>query len=665
MGTKSTTRYSTGNTLPFTQNPWAMAGFVPQTSSERSTWFYHPDDRGIEGIRLSHQPSPWIRDYGNIVMMPQSGAPFMHYHERWSGFKPEDAVLMPDYINVEFLRYRTRMELTPTTRGAKIKCTFHSQEQPRFGLFPVKDDFHCEVVDAANGIIKGYTNSINYKHADNYAMYFVFKFDCSIEMDVNNEHGASFLLHCGDTAEADLAISFINHEQALLNMQRELSGKTFDQVRNDCAQTWEGLLNKIDIETPDEGIKKTFYSCMYRAFLFPHAFHEYDADNQPMHFSMHDGKVRPGILYTDCGFWDTFRTLYPLYAIILPEKYAELVEGFINFYKDCGWLPKWPCPGEVGAMPGTLIDAVLADAAVKGIIKGNLSEDALEAMIKHAETDAGKSPHGRKGVDDYRRLGYIPNDKYGESVNHSLDYAYGDWCIAQVAKVLGKHDLAKKYHDLSMNYKTLFDKTSGFLRGKDAHGNLSDNFNPIRWGGEYCEGGPWQTSFGMHHDFEGMIELYGGKAGFLAKMEELFNTPPHYDVGSYRHEIHEMTEMASQNFGQCAISNQPSFHLPWLFAIAGDSAKTDYWVEKILREGFTPDTFPGDEDNGSLSSWYILASLGMYAVSPGTTEYVRNKPLVDKAVIYAPTGDIVVDKNKTYTDTIIHYAQIMDNKLYE
>jgi predicted alpha-1,2-mannosidase len=660
MGTRSTPRYSNGNTLPFTQRPWAMAGFAPQTSSERGPWYYYPDDRGIEGIRLTHQPSPWIRDYGNLVLMPQAGKPFMTPEDRWSGYKPEKSILRPDYMQVEFLRYRTVLELTPTDRGACIKLRFASGEQPRLGIFPVQDKFSCEI-DRVNRVIQGRTTAINYRHASNYAMYFAMKFDCGflLEESVNGEEGANVALNCKEEATIQLAISYISPEQAMLNLERELMNKSFEQLRQEGCTEWEDLLGRIDLETSDEEQLKTFYSCLYRTCIFPHMFHEYDKDNQPVHYCTHDGQVRKGLLYTDNGFWDTFRSVYPMYAIVFPEKYAEFLEGYVNFYKDCGWLPKWPCPGEIGAMPGTLIDGVIADAAVKGIIKGKLLEEAFEGMMKHAQQEAINIPNGRKGVSDYHSYGYLPRNKYGESVNHTLDYAYGDFCIAQVAKLLGKDDVAKRYDQWSKCYKNLFDPATGFMRGKDHYGMMAEDFNQYAWGGDYCEGGPWQNSFGVYHDIDGLIELYGGKEAFLNKIEELFNSPPIYDVGNYRSEIHEMTEMANYDFGQCAISNQPSFHLPWLFAMAGDQEKTDYWVAKIAKEAFSSDEngYPGDEDNGSLSAWYILATLGVYSVCPGKQEYIRNKPLVDKAVIHTANGDIVVDKNRN--GSVITYDELM------
>lgn len=665
MGTKSSPRYSNGNTLPFTQCPWAMAGFAPQTTSERGAWFYHPEDRGIEGIRLTHQPSPWIRDYGNIILMPQNGKPFMTPDERWSGYKPEDSILRPDYMSIDFIRYRTKMELTPTLRGACIRLKFQSLEQPRLGLFPVKDKFNCQI-DNEKRLLKGYTTAMNFCRAENYAMYYVMQFDCgfNIEDSINGEKGANIALDCKDEVTIRMAISFISMEQAMLNLERELEGKSFEQVRQNCSRGWEELLGKIEIETYDEEQMRTFYSCMYRACLFPHIFHEYDEDKEPFHYCPHDGKIRNGIMYTDSGFWDTFRSVYPLYALIFPDKYEEMVQGYVNYYKDCGWLPKWPCPGDVGAMPGTLIDGVIADAAVKGIIHGDLLKDAFEGMLKHAEQEVKGSPHGRHGTSDYHTLGYIPRDKYHESVNHTLDYAYGDFCVAQVAKILGNDEIAEKYYGLSMNYKNLFDSKSGFMRGKDRHGKMSDEFNEFSWGGEYCEGGPWQNSFGVYHDINGLIELYGGKENFIKKLDELFNAPPIYDVGEYHSEIHEMTEMANYDFGQCAISNQPSFHLPWLYAMAGAQDKTDYWVSKIAKEGFSSEAhgYPGDEDNGSLSAWYILATIGLYSVCPGKTDYIRNKPLVDKAIIHTQDGDIVIDDNSCIDNSFITYDELMHSK---
>jgi predicted alpha-1,2-mannosidase len=281
-------------------------------------------------------------------------------------------------------------------------------------------------------------------------------------------------------------------------------------------------------------------------------------------------------------------------------------------------------------MPSTLIDAVIAEAAVNGIGSRETLENALRGMLNHANNEAPEARYGRNGISSYLKYGYVPREEHRESVNLTLDFAYGDWCIAQVARALGHEELVEEYSRRALNYRHLFDPQSGFMRGRDKDGHMASFFDPVAWGGEYTEGSAWQSSFAVPHDVEGLADLYGGRDKLLEKLDALFAEPPHYRVFGYGGEIHEMTEMALIDFGQMAISNQPSFHLPYLFAALGEQGKTDYWVERLARETFSsaPDGYPGDEDNGTTSAWYILATLGLYRLCPGSTEWVHSKRLV-------------------------------------
>ena len=287
-------------------------------------------------------------------------------------------------------------------------------------------------------------------------------------------------------------------------------------------------------------------------------------------------------------------------------------------------------------MPSTLIDAVIAEAAVNGIGSHAVLERALSGMLKHANERSAHSKYGRDGIELYLKYGYVPREDYRESVNLTLDFAYGDWCIATVAKVLGREELVAEYMRRAKNYQKLFDPDTGFMRGRDRAGKMAEDFDPITWGGEYTEGSAWQSSFAVPHDVDGLAALYGGKERMIEKLDQLFAEPPRYRVFGYGGEIHEMTEMAAVDFGQMAISNQPCFHLPYLFAALGDQEKTDYWVERLVKEAFTPtvDGYPGDEDNGSMSAWYVLATIGQYRLCPGKTEWISSKRLVKSVKLF-------------------------------
>ena len=624
QGTFSEHRFSNGNTLPLVQLPFAMTGFAPQTE-DHGGWFYHPASRSVEGIRLTHQPSPWIADYGTFLLTPQTDAIFDTPSRAWSGYRPSEAILSPHYLRVRFLRARTDFELTPTERGCKLRLRYPQGRTPILSLFPVFGNYTFRVDYDENCAYATSDGARGDFHKD-FKTYLVLRFSVPIDRE-KTVCGDTFLhIAFRDTAvEADAATSYVSFEQAKANCDAECAGVTFDEQREKAAQIWEEYLSRIEIEPTDERQMRTFYSCMYRTGLFPHKAYELQ-DGKPVHYCPFDGTVRPGVRYTDNGFWDTYRTEYPLLARIARKEYAEMLEGFIADYVDGGWLPRWPSIGERGCMPSTLIDAVIADAAVKGIIGGTLLETALEGMLKHANNDAPNEDLGRQGASAYLKYGYVPKDLVTrDSVNLTLDAAYGDFCIAQVAHVLGKTDIEAAYRKRALNYKNLFDAETGFMRGKKTDGTFDASFDPFDWGGDYTEGSAWQSSFAVPHDVDGLSVLYGGREKLIGKLDELFSTQPYYNVGGYGCEIHEMTEMAAADFGQCAISNQPSFHLPYLFAALGEPEKTAYWVRRLCEEAFSDadDGFPGDEDNGSTAAWYILSTLGIYDVCPGKNETIR------------------------------------------
>ena len=638
QGTASEPRFSTGNTLPLVATPWGMNAFALQTRASDGGWFYHPAHRQCEGVRLTHQPSPWVRDYAHFVLMPQSGKPYTGENERASGF---DAITMsPACLEVYFKRYRALMRLVPSERGAIITVRWDTADPPRFALLPF--DFPSEMtVDADKAELSGWLNAYGDGTRRDFRSYVVLQFDQPIDMGNTVGSNIAFRMAQGDTLTVRMATSYVSVEQARLNLQREVGGKSFEELKTETSAKWNDLLGRIVI-TDTEEKKCTFYSCLYRCFLFPRVFHEYGADRQPLHYSTRSGEIAPGVMYVDNGFWDTCRTLYPLLTILVPDKVQEMVQGYLNFYREEGWLPKWLSPGERGIMPGTLVDAVLADAAVKGLLSHEQMTLALEAMLKHANTPGDSHLHGRVGVTDYVQLGYVPCDKYRESANNTMDAAYCDWCIAQVADKLSMADVRDEYLRRSRNYRNLFDPAVGFLRGRNADGSFSPEFSPVRWGSEYCEGAAWQNAFGVYHDIDGLADLYGGREGLLAKLDELFATPPVYEIGTYPCEIHEMTEMAAADFGQCAISNQPSFHLPYLYAALGQPEKTAYWVTRIVNEAFSPDAYPGDEDNGSMAAWYVWSVLGTYPLCPGKDEFVQGACQVQRAEIRLPDGSIKV-----------------------
>lgn len=655
QGSNNKHSYSNGNTLPYTAVPFGMNHFVVQTNDEGS-WFFNPNDRVFQGIRLTHQPSPWMGDFAHFLMTPIAdhrikGAIFSCQ----SSYRPEEAVFKPHYLKVKQQRYNITTEFVPSCYGAALRIKYNSNEQAGFVLNAKnKSQFQ---LDPANRTLQGFVNNFAGCQDENFGIYFKMTFNKDIDLSTSGYYSSEGKLVCcttlegidqhfvvrfidceKDTLEIKLGTSFIGFEQAELNYQRE-SAASFDDLKKQAAEAWNHYLNKIKVTHRNEEYLRTFYTCLYRMFLFPQKFYELNADLEPIHYDTTTKEVKKGVLYTNNGFWDTYKTVYPLYSIIAPQEYEEILEGFLNSYRETGFLPKWLSPDERGLMPGTLIDAVIADAAAKEI-GTSLMPELLEAMLAAATTQSEKNIYGRQGTLDYLKYGYVPLD-YHESVNHTLDYAYSDYCISRVAEVLGQTEVSEHYRQSALNYRNIFDVETGFMRAKDKNGQFRPDFKDTSWGLDYAEGSAWQNSFAVYQDFEGLITAYGSKERFFNKITELCNKQPEFDVKGYGYEIHEMSEMAAVDYGQLAISNQPSFHIPYLFSYVGQPASSQVVIKQLMTNLFNSgfDGFPGDEDNGSMSGWYVFSSMGFYPVCPGSGEYVLGIPLFDSVTIELPNGE--------------------------
>lgn len=664
QGTKSVRRFSRGNTLPLVCMPNALNMFAPQTDSSRGPWFYHPTDRSFEGVRLTHQPSPWAGDYSYICFLPQIDKLVVDPALRWSGFRPENAVLKPNIMEFDLLRYRTKFKLAPTDTGAIMNVdASNANGKPLFSIIPF--DFKTEItVDEENSLVCGYTCSLTEAPRNkDFKVYFALKFDCPIvgvqKMAVSDKATAIGVELKEKVYNVRCSASFISVEQAKYNIKRELEGKSLEALSALAESAWEDILSRIEINA-SEKIKKAFYSCVYRAYVYPNKFYEIAPDGEKYHVVPETGEVKKGVVYTNNGFWDTYRTVYPLYSIVSPEKLEDILEGYVNVYEDTGVLPRWLTPSEVNYMPGTLIEAVFADAICKDLVSDSLKQRIYNAVTKNAEFISDDFRIARKCLEEYKTLGYVPYDKCRESVNETLDSAYGDFCISVIAEKCGQKEVSQKFLARSKNYANIFDRETGFMRPKHSNGSFKEGFDEFDWGEDYTEGGAWQNSFAVPHDYDGLASLYGGKSQFLAKMDELFATPPYYTVNGYPLEIHEMAEMAAIDFGQCAISNQPSFHYPFMYAEFGERKKSFNIVKAMVDTVFSgeDDGFPGDEDNGTMAAWYIFATLGFYPTCPGKPEFTVSGPIVKSAILHTQNGKInlvkkIKDKNRvSYFDLV-------------
>lgn len=643
QGTNSSPSYSRGNTLPIVAAPFGMAHWTIQTTSERGNWFFHPADPRIEGVRCTHQLAPWLGDYGHIAILPFFGNPNLTPTGRASSYRPRDLHLTPYSMHVELRRYSVTIDLAPTERCALIELTF-AEAGPAGLCIAVPGDKGTFVASSAPGSYIATSPSNHGGVSPDFATYYAFSIDApGVQFDwkqVENEGIAALRFNVKKNQHVQLRVgtSFISAEQAKLNLDRELGSHSLDQLSHQAAEAWEQQLGRIRIVEPDQTRNKIFYSALYRASLFPRIWHEVNSSGKTVHRSPYNGSVVDGVMYADHGFWDVYRAWYPMMTLIYPDRLAEILQAWVNAAKEGGWLPQFPCPGYRGAMSGSPIDTVFADAAVKHI-KGFELDIAYEALRKHATTPLKQTPgYGRQGVADYLALGYLSADRHGASLTETLDAAYGDFCIGQVAKVLGRHADAQMFEERSQNWRKVFDPGTKFLRPRLSDGQWPKNFLPIRWGNGYVEGSAWQYRVSVPHDPEGLIAAMGGKAAFVDALDQLTTMQPLFNVGDYGFEIHEMSEMAAVDFGQYAHSNQPSHHILYMYAMAGRPDRTQYWVRRVLEELYSVDDFAGDEDTGSMSAWYILSSLGFYSLCPGRPSYVLGSPLFHEATLHLPSG---------------------------
>jgi len=651
--------------LPLVQRPFGFASFAPQTHCDRGSWYYHPDDRSIEGIRLTHLPSPWLGDYGKLCIFAERGSDKTNNGIFWSYYDNKNVIFEPAYLKADVTRGRYSVEVAPTNSAVIMRFKFDAEDDVK--RIVIKGEKLYLGYNKEKGYVLGYTaqndTGLFYRNGEVDDLKEYICAALSVPYDVEERENAIALSTTENEFELRLSTSFISESQAILNLKRELDGKTLEDVIEAAKSEWEEYLSRIEIEDDDEEKKSVFYSCMYRAFLWPRRFYELDENNKPYHLNTATGGIAPGYLYTDNGFWDTYRTLYPYLSLIDTKLYSEMAEGFYNYYVDTGWLPKWVCPINLNCMPGMLIEATMGDAIVKDIVTGELAENIFQAMLKDGEHASNAAGEGRVALKEYRKYGYIPYTVAHESVNETLDNTFGDFCIAQAAKKLGHIDIADRYYRYAKNYKNLFDKNEGFIRGKDENGNFRiEKFNPYSWGRDYTEGSAWQNAFAVYHDFQGLNELYDGK--LQDKIDELMAAPVIYDVGYYGNTIHEMAEMVAGNYGQCAISNQPSFHIPYIYSELGNPTKTAYHVNnlsKLFNSGF--EGYPGDEDNGSTSSWYLLSALGLYQVAPSRPDFATSVPLFDKITVKLANGKtLYINKNEYDTEKMsgkVLYENVM------
>ena len=657
VGTQSKYELSTGNTYPAIARPWGMNFWTPQTGEMGNGWQYTYTADKIRGFKQTHQPSPWMNDYGQFSILPITNKLVFDQDERASWFSHKAEIAKPNYYSVYLADHDVTTEITPTERAAVFRFTFPETEKSYVIVDAFDKGSSIEIVPEKNAII-GYTTRNSGGVPDNFKNYFVVVFDKpftsknsvtngEINEDVlkaeDNHVGAiiGFATKRDEQVIARVASSFISYDQAWQNLT-EVADKDFDTVRAEGRDEWNEVLGKIEIEDSDVDNIRTFYSTLYRSLLFPRKFHEVTAAGETVHYSPYNGKILPGYMYTDTGFWDTFRSLFPLLNLIYPSINEEMQEGLVNTYKESGFLPEWASPGHRGIMVGNNSASVVADAYIKGL-RGYDIETLYEGMLHGTENvHPTVSSTGRLGHEYYNKLGYIPNDvKVSQNVARTLEYAYNDWTIYQLGKALNRpKEEIEVYAERAMNYKNLFNPKFNLMAGRASDGSFSDSFNPTDWGRDFTEGNSWHYSWSVFHDPQGLIDLMGGNKVFVSMLDSVFIIPGAKGMDS-RSMIHEMREMQVMNMGQYAHGNQPIQHMVYLYNYASEPWKSQYWAREVMDKLYSaaPDGYCGDEDNGQTSAWYVFSALGFYPVNPGSDQYVMGSPLFDKVIVTLENGN--------------------------
>ena len=663
VGTLSEHSFSTGNTYPAIALPWGMNFWTPVTGKMGDGWAYRYDAHQIRGFKQTHQPSPWINDYGQFAIMPVRDAGKVDQDARASWFSHHSETAKPYYYQVYLADHDINAEIAPTERAASLLFTFPESETSGIIVDAYDEGSYIKVLPEKNAII-GYTTKNSGGVPENFRNWFVVKFDKPVEgytvydgpskaiegAEFEGDHAlavVTFKTARGEKVNVQTASSFISLEQAWTNF-KEVECKTFAKVKDEAKARWNDVLGRIQVGGGTEDQYRTFYSCLYRSVLFPRKFYEINEDGDIVHYGPYNGEVCDGYLYTDTGFWDTFRALFPLLNLVYPSVNAEIQQGLANIARENSFLPEWASPGHRDCMVGNNSASVVADAIISGVTPEKdwqILYDCLVYGTEHVHPEISST--GRLGHEYYNTLGYIPCDVgINESVARTLEYAYNDWCILQIAKKLGRPaDEIEKWESRSDNWKNVFDPSHKLMRGRNLDGSFQEPFSPYKWGGVFTEGNAWHYTWSVFHDVEGLMEAMGGKEEFVRMLDSVFVVPPIYDDSYYGYRIHEITEMQVANMGNYAHGNQPAQHMIYLYNWAGEHHKTEKRVREVMDRLYkaTPDGYCGDEDNGQTSAWYVFSALGFYPVCPASGEYAEGAPLFERFVIHRDDGSVITD----------------------
>ena len=677
-GTNSSGGFSRGNNFPATAVPHGFNFWTPVTNAGSMSWLYdyargnNADNLPtIQAFSASHEPSPWMGDRQTFQVMPSaaSGTPDTGREARELAFRHENETARPYYYGVRF-ENGLKAEMAPTDHAAAMRFTFPGDDASV--LFDNVTDQAGLTLDKENGTFTGYSDVKSGLSTGATRLFVYGEFDKKVTGGDSGGVKGYLRFDAGKdrTVTLRLATSLISVDQAKDNLRQELPGRTsFDKVKRDARHQWDRVLGKVEVEgaTPDQ--LTTLYSSLYRLYLYPNSGHEkvggtykyaspFSKMPEPDTPTHTGAKIVDGKVYVNNGFWDTYRTTWPAYSFLTPSKAGELVDGFVQHYKDGGWTSRWSSPGYADLMTGTSSDVAFADAYVKGVDFD--AEAAYDAAVKNATVVPPSSGVGRKGMSTSPFLGYT-NTETHEGLSWALEGYLNDYGIAKMGQALYKKTGDKRYKEESeyflnraQDYVNLFDSKAGFFQGRDEKGDWrveSSNFDPRVWGYDYTETNGWGYAFTAPQDSRGLANLYGGRSGLADKLDEYFDTPetasPDF-VGSYGGVIHEMTEARDVRMGMYGHSNQVAHHANYMYNAAGQPWKTQKNVREVLSRLYVGSEigqgYHGDEDNGEQSAWYLFSALGFYPLVMGSGEYAIGSPLFTKATVHLENGRELVVK---------------------
>ena len=633
-----------GGTMPLVTTPFGTTNWTAQTRQNQiSVTSYKYDDQTLSGFIGTHQPAIWMGDYGYVTLIPELDTIKTSVQERKLPFSHQNETATPYYYSViadAGQSRQIRTEITATDHCGYLRFTFPSNAKANIVVEATRSGTPGFVhVDPAAREIVGYNPDRMDAHLSNLTLahfkgYFVVRFRTrfltqgvyqgkEIHSGYTTAQGgnvggyASFDTSRQQIIEAKVGTSFISIEQARKNLSLEIPTWNFEEVRAGLKKTWNQKLTVAAIEGASPDQSHIFYTGLYHALLYPRLFSEHGR-----YYSAFDDKVHKGVSYTAYSLWDTFRAENSLLTLIAPERIGPMVQALLQNYREGGWMPKWPNPSYTNIMIATHADAVVAEAITKGF-HGFDYGLAYEAVYKDAMTppegDTTRDWHDRQarvpyearaGLTYYKQLGYVPVDRTAEAASSTLEDAYDDFAVAEVAKAVGKEADYRLFLERSRNYRNLFNPRIGFMQGKNADGTWAD---PEKG---WTEGDKWVYTYSALHDIPGLMALMGGADHFNATLDE------HFSGGHNHHD------------------NEPSHHYGYLYDFSGEPWKTQARVRQIAAGNYSnqPDGITGNEDCGQMSAWYIFTAMGFYPVNPVSGDYMIGSPLFTGITLDLPGG---------------------------